>query len=149
MFSCSDLSSDFEILFYIILFESSCCVSIWNFGIGLLRIANVEFLIPPFFFFWLHCMAYRSLLIAPEQQIEPRPTAVKMLNPNHWTAREIPLILHLNISAYSFILFFFFFMTSPDSPQPRSTPPRSRPKSSPPLPRKLSLTDRPHVPSLL
>ena len=52
-------------------------------------------------------MAYRSLLIAPEQQIEPRPTAVKMLNPNHWTAREIPLILHLNISAYSFILILF------------------------------------------
>ena len=92
--------------FLYILFESSCCISIWNFGIGLLRIANVEFLIPPFFF-WLHCMAYRSLLIAPEQRIEPRPTAVKMLNPNHWTAREIPLILHLNISAYSFILILF------------------------------------------
>ena len=59
--------------------------------------------------FFFCCIAWlnRILLIVPQQQVESRPTAVKMLRPNHWTAREIPLILHLNVYSYSFILILF------------------------------------------
>ena len=43
-----------------------------------------------FFFFWLHGMAFAILVSWPG--IEPRPTAVKASSPNHWTAREFPLL---------------------------------------------------------
>ena len=39
-------------------------------------------------FFWLHPVA-RGILV-PRPGIEPRPLAVKVRNPNHWTAREFP-----------------------------------------------------------
>ena len=41
-----------------------------------------------YFFFWSHCTACRILV--PRPGIEPRPTAVKVLSPNHWTTREFP-----------------------------------------------------------
>ena len=41
-----------------------------------------------FFFFWLCCAACRILV--PWPGVEPRPTAVKALSPNHWTTRELP-----------------------------------------------------------
>ena len=43
-----------------------------------------------FFFFWLCCMACGILV--PQPGIKPRPTAVKALSLNHWTAKEfLPL----------------------------------------------------------
>ena len=42
-----------------------------------------------FFFFWLFRMVCRNLL--PRPGIEPRPSAVRALSPNNWTARELPL----------------------------------------------------------
>ena len=41
-----------------------------------------------FLFFWPWPMACRILV--PPPGIEPRPSAVKALSPNHWTAREVP-----------------------------------------------------------
>ena len=41
-----------------------------------------------FFFFWLHCMAYRILV--PWLGIEPMPPVVEAQSPNHWTTREFP-----------------------------------------------------------
>ena len=38
------------------------------------------------FFFWPRHVACRILV--PQPGIEPRPTAIKVLSPNHWTARE-------------------------------------------------------------
>ena len=35
-----------------------------------------------------HCMAFGILV--PRPGIEPTPSAVKALSPNHWTAREFP-----------------------------------------------------------
>ena len=43
-----------------------------------------------FFFFWLHGMAFAILVSWPG--IEPRPRAVKASSPNHWAAREFPLL---------------------------------------------------------
>ena len=42
-----------------------------------------------FYFSWLLCMVCRNL--APWAGIEPRPSAVKAVSPNNWTARELPL----------------------------------------------------------
>ena len=40
------------------------------------------------FLFWQLCSARGILILQPG--IEPRPSAVKARNPNHWTAREFP-----------------------------------------------------------
>ena len=48
------------------------------------------------FFFWPRHAACGILV--PQPGIEPGPSAVKALSPNHWTARELPLLL-LNVSA--------------------------------------------------
>ena len=42
-----------------------------------------------FLLFWL-CHAACGIL-APQPGTEPRPTAVKVKSPNHWTARKFPL----------------------------------------------------------
>ena len=44
-----------------------------------------------FFFFWPHCVACGILV--PQPGIEPVPSAVKVLSPNHWTSREFPSVL--------------------------------------------------------
>ena len=59
-------------------------------------------LISPFFFFWPHCVACGILVSQPG--IKSGALAVRVLSPNHWTAREFPL-LHF----FSFFLSFFFF----------------------------------------
>ena len=41
-----------------------------------------------FFFFWKYCLACEILV--PRPGIEPRPLAVRLWSPNHWTAREFP-----------------------------------------------------------
>ena len=41
-----------------------------------------------FYFFW-PCLAVCGILV-PQPGIEPGPTAMKALSPNHWTAREFP-----------------------------------------------------------
>ena len=41
-----------------------------------------------FFFFW-SCSEACGILV-PRPGIEPVPSAVKALSPNHWTAREFP-----------------------------------------------------------
>ena len=41
-----------------------------------------------FFFFWPCSVAYGILFQQPG--IEPRPSAVKVLSPNHWTTKEVP-----------------------------------------------------------
>ena len=46
-----------------------------------------------FFFFWLHCVACGILV--PRPGVEPMPSAVKSLSPNHWTSREFPMDLQL------------------------------------------------------
>ena len=44
------------------------------------------------FIFWLCCVACRILV--PQPGIEPRPPAVEVQGPNHWTTREVsPLLL--------------------------------------------------------
>ena len=40
------------------------------------------------FFFRPHCMACGILV--PQPEIDPGSSAVKVLSPNHWTAREFP-----------------------------------------------------------
>ena len=47
-----------------------------------------------FFFFWPRCAACGILV--PRPGTEPRPTAVKVWSPNHWTTRESPLFLPLS-----------------------------------------------------
>ena len=42
-------------------------------------------------FFWPHCEVGRILV--PPPGIEPRPLALKAWSPNHWTAREFPLLI--------------------------------------------------------
>ena len=49
----------------------------------------------PFFFFLLYHMACRILV--PRPGMEPRPTKVKLPNPNHWTTREFPRKVILNV----------------------------------------------------
>ena len=39
-----------------------------------------------FFFFWPRCCG----ILVPQLGIEPRPSAVRVQSPNHWTAREFP-----------------------------------------------------------
>ena len=44
-----------------------------------------------FLCFWLcHVACVACEILAPRQGIEPRPSAVKAWNPNHWTTREFP-----------------------------------------------------------
>ena len=43
-----------------------------------------------FFFFSGHALRLAEILV-PRPGIEPRATAVKVPNPNHWTTRELPL----------------------------------------------------------
>ena len=45
-------------------------------------------------YFWPRCTACGVLV--PWPGIEPVPPAVEVRNPNHWTAREFPVILVLN-----------------------------------------------------
>ena len=40
--------------------------------------------------FWLRLVFFRILV--PQPGIEPVPLAVKAWNPNHWTAREFPIL---------------------------------------------------------
>ena len=47
-----------------------------------------------FFFFWPRCTACRILV--PRPGIEPGPPAVEAPSPNHWTAREFPLLSEKN-----------------------------------------------------
>ena len=49
--------------------------------------------LPVFFFsfsFWPRCEACGILV--PQPGIEPAPSAVKVPSPNHWTARELPVM---------------------------------------------------------
>ena len=48
-----------------------------------------------FFFFFLHCETWRSLV--PQIRIEPRAMAVKAPSPNYWTSRQLP-DFHLKIA---------------------------------------------------
>ena len=43
-----------------------------------------------FFFFWPHLTACGILV--PRPGIEPMPPAVEVWGPNHWTAREVPVL---------------------------------------------------------
>ena len=52
-----------------------------------------------FFFNWLCCLAYRILF--PWLGIEPRAIAVKVLSPNHQTAREVPIWTWVNVNLAS------------------------------------------------
>ena len=45
-------------------------------------------ILPCFVLFWLRCVAYGILV--PQPGIEPGAPAVRVLSPNHWTAREFP-----------------------------------------------------------
>ena len=56
-----------------------------------------EGLLTMFFFFWLHHSACGILV--PQPGIEPRPSAVKAQSPKHWTAREFPNVLFLDLGA--------------------------------------------------
>ena len=59
-------------------------------------------------FFWLHpCVAYRILLV-PWLGIEPKSSAVKAQNPNHWTAWEFPKTLFYCCSLNSSVLLFLW-----------------------------------------
>ena len=58
--------------------------------------------------FWLHCMAYEILV--PQAQMEPWPLAVKVLSPNHWTARGLPDVPLL--AAASFLVYISFLLGS-------------------------------------
>ena len=50
-------------------------------------------------FFWLRHMACKILVPGPG--IEPGPTAVKALSPDHWTTREFPTILNRVVGKFS------------------------------------------------
>lgn len=43
------------------------------------------------FFFWLHCIAHGTLVSQPGMELGS--SAVKARHPNHWTAKEFPLLL--------------------------------------------------------
>ena len=43
-----------------------------------------------FFSFWLCCEACGILV--PQSGIEPMPLAMEAQSPNHWTARELPVV---------------------------------------------------------
>ena len=63
------------------------------------------------FFFWLHHAACGILV--PPPGIEPGPSAVKALSPNHWTAREFPQgtpLSNLFFKINLFILFIYFWL---------------------------------------
>ena len=47
------------------------------------------FFCPLFFFFWLHCVAGRILVL--QQGVIPMPSAVEPWSLNHWTTREVPI----------------------------------------------------------
>ena len=80
------------------------------------------------FFFWPRHTAYGILV--PRPGIEPRPSAVRVRSPNHWTTREVPFFLLLDeveypspshstldinllwyLLNYKFLFFFFFWFT--------------------------------------
>ena len=42
-----------------------------------------------FFFFWLHCVAGRILVL--QQRVIPMPPAMEAWSLNHWTTREVPI----------------------------------------------------------
>ena len=56
------------------------------------------------FYFWLHCMACKILMLWPG--IKSIPPAEEVWSLNHWTAREIPQVLHWNL--IHFELFFAY-----------------------------------------
>ena len=60
---------------------------------------------------WPCCMAWGILVHQPG--LQTMPPAVKAWSLNHWTAREVPVLLQLNLFAYVYIyyssLFPFFF----------------------------------------
>ena len=57
-----------------------------NFYFGLENL--LSFFLSFFFLIWLHHEACEVLV--PQPGVEPWALAVKVLNPNHWTSREIP-----------------------------------------------------------
>ena len=59
------------------------------------RYSFVIFKIYLFIYLWLHHEACRILIL--QSGIEPRPPAVEVRNPNHWTARELPSFVILKI----------------------------------------------------
>ena len=75
----------------------------WKSGFVLVSASNLEevILLPPrtfisfFLFFWLCCLACGILVPGPG--IEPAPSAVKAQSPNHWTTREFPETLFLQL----------------------------------------------------
>ena len=46
-------------------------------------------------FFWGGACCFANRILVPPRGIEPRPLAVSVLSPNHWTAKEFPRIFHL------------------------------------------------------
>ena len=48
----------------------------------------------PFFNFFLVVVSLYGILV-PQAGTEPRPTAVKVPGPNHWTTRELPQMASL------------------------------------------------------
>ena len=48
-----------------------------------------------FFVFWLHHVACG--ILAPWPGIEPMPPAVEERSPNHWTAKEVPVMAFFNL----------------------------------------------------
>lgn len=51
-----------------------------------------------FFFFWLHCAAYRILDLPP--RIAPMSPTGEVLSFNHWTTREFPLSRQVLFKSY-------------------------------------------------
>ena len=49
-----------------------------------------DFMFAIFSFSFFGCVACGILV--PQQGTEPRPMAVKVPSPNHWTARELPYV---------------------------------------------------------
>ena len=75
--------------------KKACSLYVWGFSgtpsrfvLSSLTVVSWQILFL-FFFFWLFRMVCRNLL--PRPGIEPRPSAVRALSPNNWTARELPL----------------------------------------------------------
>ena len=65
-----------------------------------------------FFFSRLHCIAHRTLV--SQQAMELGSSAVKVRHPNHWTAKEFPLLLLKMLLRKDIGLIGWYPITSPD-----------------------------------
>lgn len=65
-----------------------------------------------FFFFQLHCIAHGTLV--SHSGMELGSSAVKAWHPNHWTAKEVPLLLLKMLLRKAICLIGWYPITSPD-----------------------------------